>query len=56
MECINDCDACTSKCCDSCDFFKWYEDYKEYFCSIKGCWNHSKWKQFLVRKDCINDI
>lgn len=34
--------------CPACKFYLWYEDRHEYRCSIKGCWEGSKFKAFTI--------
>lgn len=32
--------------CVACRFWRWFEDRQEYGCSIKGCWEGSKFIPF----------
>lgn len=34
--------------CPACKFYLWFEDRHEYRCSIKGCWEGSKFKEFTI--------
>ena len=44
-----------NKKCLSCKFYEYYYEYKKYMCSIKGCYNNSKYKEFILR-DFIKEI
>lgn len=37
-----------NKKCLSCKFCEYYYDYSNYMCSIKGCYNNSKYKSFTL--------
>lgn len=32
--------------CVQCKHWGWFEEYQEYRCGIKGCWDGSKFKEF----------
>ena len=37
--------------CLACKFWLWFEQERKYRCSIKGCWNGSKFVAFKVGKE-----
>ncbi len=32
--------------CFGCKFCLWYSDHHSYYCSIKGCWENSKYVEY----------